>query len=398
MAAKTYFFQGLRDKNHQKRIPQALPLLEYSGYSGVDPWGGRFRFDVNALNIYREKGINYQRGIGEAEWQRPWIIPLGQVVTVFGSVRGDVYQVEDFRNHPSQEKTGGSRFFPQAGLDWKWPFVNSWQKQSFILQPSAELIAAPDTPIGVARKHIPNVDSTDFEFNDANLFSPDRFPGYDRIDTGSRAIYGGEMLATGELFGDVDIFLGQSYSLSKPQFKNNHQGLHRQLSDYVGRVEASPWSWLTLTYRFRLDEKTLDTRLTELGGSIGPAIAKLTGDYVFISRHAGTSNKKDFNQLSLNFSSNFAKNWTFKLGMIQNINKKEDDGGPLEHGIGLLYRDDCFGLGFTVKRQYYRARDVTPTTIYMVTLFLKNIGDFAYSFNPMSNGFFGDKASKNKSF
>lgn len=398
-AAKVYYFQGLRDQNHQKSIPQAFPLLEYSAYSGVDPWGGRFKFDGNFLNIYRENGINYQRGVGEAEWQRPWIIPLGQIVTVFGSAQVGVYKVEDrnrpsqnLRNRPPQTKLGGSRFFPQTGLDWKWPFVNSWQKQSFILQPSGKLIVAPDKAIGVAANHIPNVDSTDFEFNDANLFSADRFPGYDRLDTGSRAIYGGELLSTGELFGDVDIFLGQSYSLSDPQFKNNHQGLKYRPSDYVGRVEASPWSWLTLNYRFRYDEKTWDTRLTELGGSIGPEIAKLAGDYVFISKHAGTPNKKDFKQLSLTLSSHFAKYWTVTVAAKQNIGEKKDGGGPLQRGIGLLYRDDCFGLGFTVSRQYYVARDVQPTTVYLVTLFLKNIGDFGYSLNPNDDALLGNRA------
>jgi LPS-assembly protein len=401
-AAKVYYFQGLRDQNHQKRIPQALPFLEYSAYSGIDPWGGRFKFNGNFLNIYRENGINYQRGIGEVGWQRPWIIPLGQVVTAFGSARGDLYKVENlrnrpsqnFRNHPSQRKMGGSRFFPQTGLDWRWPFVNSWQKQSFVLQPSSKLIVAPDKPIGVETDRIPNVDSTDFEFNDANLFSSDRLPGYDRIDTGSRVVYGGEVLSTGELFGDVNIFLGQSYSLSQPQFKDNHQGLKYRSSDYVGRVEASPWSWLTLNYRFRLDEKTRATRLTELGGSIGPAIAKLAGEYVFISKHAGTPNKRDFKQLFLSLSSKFLKYWTVTVTTRQNLSEKKNGGGPLQRGIGLLYRDDCFGIGFTVSRQYYVAKDVQPTTVYLLTLFLKNIGDFGYGLNPNNNELLGDKTLK----
>jgi LPS-assembly protein len=397
-AAKVYYFQGLRDQNHQKRIPQALPLLEYSAYSGVDPWGGRFKFDGNFLNIYRENGINYQRGVGEVGWQRPWIIPLGQVLTAFGSARGDIYKVENLRNRPSknprnrppqnprnrpsQGKMGGSRFFPQTGLDWRWPFVNSWEKQNFVLQPSSKFIVSPNKPIGAEADHIPNEDSTDFEFNDANLFSSDRLPGYDRIDTGSRVVYGGEVLSTGALFGDVNIFLGQSYSLSKPQFKSNHQGLKYRSSDYVGRVEASPWSWLTLNYRFRLDEKTRATRLTELGGSIGPAIAKLAGDYVFISRHAGTPNRKDFKQLFLSLSSNFTQYWTVMATMRQNINKKKEGGGPLQRGIGFLYRDDCFGLGLTINRQYYRAKDVQPTTIYLVTFWLKGVGNYGYSYNP----------------
>ncbi|MBY0500588.1 MAG: LPS assembly protein LptD [Alphaproteobacteria bacterium] len=400
-AAKMYYFQGLRDKNVQRNIAQALPLIEYSGYSGVDPIGGRFKFDANILNIYREHGINYQRGIGEVGWQRPWMVPFGQVFTAFGSVRGDLYQVEDFRKHPSKKKLGGSRFFPQAGLDWRWPFVNTWQHQSFIVQPAAEIVIAPNKPYGASFSQIPNVDSVDFEFNDANLFSPDRFPGYDRIDTGSRFVYGGEILSTGKWFGDVDIFFGQSYSLSKPILASDEigakqeakQGIGHRFSDYVGRVEASPWSWLTLTYRFRLDRETFNWRVSEIGGGIGPAIARLSGDYVFISRHAGTPNNRDFNQISLNFSSAFVKNWTFVAGIIQNLNKQKDNGGTLQKNIGLLYADDCFGLGITVKRQYYKARDVRPATIVMFNLTLKNIGTYNYSLN-LNNNIFGMNPSQ----
>src|SRR5439155_19635 len=160
---------------------------------------------------------------------------------------------------PPDKKKGGARFFPQTGLEWRWPFINSYcQNQSVVLQPVGQLIAAPDTPIGIKSRRIPNEDSADFEFNDANLFSPDRFPG----------------------------------------------------------------------------------------------------DYVFINKHAGTPDKKDFNQISFTFSSQFTKYWSL-IGLVrQNVRKKKDGGGPLERGIGLIYRDDCFGLGLTIKRQYYRTTDL----------------------------------------
>ena len=39
-------------------------------------------------------------------------------------------------------------------------------------------------------RNIPNEDSSDFEFDETNLFEPDRFPGLDRVDTGTRVAYG----------------------------------------------------------------------------------------------------------------------------------------------------------------------------------------------------------------
>jgi LPS-assembly protein len=424
-AAKIYHFQGLQNADKQDHIAAPLPYLEYNAYSAVDPLGGRFNFNTNFLNLYRESGINYQRGIGEMSWQRPWVANLGQVFTIFASTRGDLYSVEHSKldrnsrerkknkdkdkrmehakkeNRRLRKKKGGARFFPQTGLNWRWPFINAFYDQSVVLQPVGQIIAAPDTPLGVKSRRIPDEDSADFSFNDANLFSWDRFPGYDLIDTGSRAIYGGEILTTGDLFGDVEVFLGQSYSLSKPKHQDKSQGFGRRPSDYVGRVEASPFSWLTLNYRFRLDQKSWNTRISEVGGSIGPDIAKLAGDYVFISKHAGTQNKKDFNQISLTLSSKITKYWTL-IGMLrQDLNhtervgktKKKVGGGPLEQGIGIAYRDDCFGLGLSIKRQYYKDRDLRPATIATVTLFLKNIGDYSYTRN-LSQGLFGERAAK----
>lgn len=432
-AASTYYFQGLRDTDKQKGIAAVLPMLEYSAYSQVDPLGGRFTFDGNLLNLTRQAGAKMQRGVGEVGWQRPVQAPLGQLFTVFGSLRGDLYGIEDFKRRPSHKKRSvkerrstrdetTARFFPQSGIDWRWPFITTLQSQSVVLQPLAQIIAAPDQPFGGEMNRLPNEDSTDFEFNDANLFSPDRFPGYDVIDTGSRAVYGGQVLATGELFGDIELFMGQSYSLSDPKHPltdGRHRGVEKgkgiksRFSDYVGRVEVNPLSWLSLNYRFRLDKESFRERVSEIGGSLGPDIAKLSGNYTFISKRAGTPDNQNFKQISLTFTSQFTKYWSFTANIIHDLNvnsnlfdvskrkkdkkdtEKKDEEGRLSQGVGLTYRDDCFALGVTVTRQFYKSRDLRPGTIFLVSLFLKNIGDFSYSFNP-EKGIFGDSEKKKK--
>lgn len=437
-AIKAYHFQGLRlNLDHQKRIAAPLPIMEYSAYSGTDPFGGRFKFDGNLLNLYRQKGINMQRGIGEVGWQRPLNTPLGQVFTLFASTRGDLYNVEHSQHVGKKEqqerlrmrkpgeskgkerKEGGARFFPQTGLNWRWPFINSFCEQSVVVQPVAQFIAAPSKALGVEARKIPNEDSADPEFNDANLFSPDRFPGYDRIDTGSRVVYGGEMLTTGSLFGDVEIFLGQSYTLSRQESDRKRrgsklqdsklQGLKHRASDYVGRIEANPLSWLTFNYRFRLDQKSFHSRLGEAGAGIGPAIARLSGTYLFVSRHATVLNR-NISQMNLTFSSQFTDEWSFTATLIKNFQKKtlaekiakiDDHHGILSQGVALNYKNDCFGIGFGVTQQNYRARDVKPGIIYAVNFWLKNIGSYNYSGNPVdalfsNTGFFGDKEDPTK--
>lgn len=423
-ALKTYYFQGLRENlDHQKHIAAPLPIAEYSAYSATDPLGGRFKFDGNLLNLYRPRGLNMQRGIGEIGWQRPWNTPSGQIYTTFASVRGDLYSVEHGDSIGPREKRerkkldkekhshldrhvdrdGGARFFPQTGLDWRWPFINSVCQQSFVVSPVAQIIASPSHPIGASNRKIPNEDSQDPEFNDANLFSADRFPGYDRIDRGSRAVYGGDVLMTGNLFGDIEVFFGESYSLAKDQPDRRIKGLHRQASDYVGRVDLNPFNWLSFNYRFRLDQKTFNSRIGEIGGAVGPAIAKLSGTYLFVSRHAGTPENRNISQANITFSSQFTKHWSFFANVIKNFQKRtraeklrniNDHHGILSQGVGLKYRDDCFGLGVSATRQYYKSADVRPATIVMVSLWLKNLGEYPFSFNP-DMGVFGDRKPSN---
>jgi LPS-assembly protein len=416
-AVKTYYFQGLRvPQDHQARIAAPIPIMEYSAYTDPDPLGGRFKFDGNFLNLFREKGINMQRGIGELGWQRPWNTPMGQVFTVFASTRGDLYAVEHSHDLGKQEKKarlergeriekqGGARFFPQTGFDWRWPFINTFCQQSVVVQPVSQLIFAPSHPLGAPNRKIPNEDSLDFEFNDANIFSPDRFPGYDRIDRGSRVVYGGEVLSTGSFTGDVELFLGQSYSLSDPQFKTNLQGLKHRPSDYVGRFAASPYSWLSFNYRLRIDPKSFHSRVAEIEGSLGPSIAKLTGTYLFVSRRAGTPDKRDFSQANFTLSSQITQEWSISAKVIKNFQKKTLDEitqkikthhGILSQGISINYINDCFGAGFGVTQQNYKSADLRPATIFAFNLWLKNLGAYSFSVNP-AYGILGDRKPKEK--
>ncbi len=182
--------------------------------------------------------------------------------------------------------------------------------------------------------------------------------------------------------GDVELFLGQNYSFAR---KNNAideiQGLRNGFSDYVGRLEASPWQNMTVNYRFRLDQKSFSPLISELGGSVGPALAKLSGTYVYLNKKARLGAPRNFDQINLTFSSQFTKNLTFTAMLLQDLNPLQGQSGSLLRGLGLNYRDDCFTFGVSVQRQYFVARDLRPETLFLVSVGFKNIGDFSVPFN-----------------
>lgn len=396
-AASVQYYQGLQNTDIQNRIPAPLPYLEYSAYSDVDPLGGRFTFDGNLLNIVRAEDVKMQRGIGIVGWQRPWLIPSGQVFTLFGSLRGDLYGVQGNSIFTTRRKGGGGRFFPQAGLNWKWPFIAEiFQKQNLVLQPVAQLIGAPVKAVGLEATRVPNIDSLDLIYNDVDLYSPDRYPGYDVIDTGSRATYGLETIATGTVFGDMEFFFGQNYAFdTQTNTLTTLQGMGKGFSDYVGRFQGTPYKWINFIYRFRLEEQTFAPLISEVQAAIGPPIANFSGTYVFLHKNTRLQERtKNFNQMNLVLSSQFAKFWTLRGTLLQDFQRIRDGGGSLVRSLGIMYRDDCFSFGVTVQRQYFVAHDLKPETLYMFTIGFKNVGDFPILSFDMDKGLFGGKYNR----
>ena len=72
---------------------------------------------------------------------------------------------------------------PDVGVEYRYPFVDvePWGTQT--IEPIAQLILRPnETQIG----KFPNEDAQSVVFSDANLFSIDKFSGWDRVEGGGR--------------------------------------------------------------------------------------------------------------------------------------------------------------------------------------------------------------------
>ena len=171
-----------------------------------------------------------------------------------------------------------ARALPQVAVDFRWPFSRDsglWGTQ--LIEPIAQLVVAPQTGNSQLRT-IPNEDSLDFEFTDANLFGFNRFTGIDRLDGGVRAnvaLHGAWYLG-GTTF---DGLVGQSYRTNKDDLFPVASGLHNQVSDIVARATFAPTKWLDLTYRTRLDSETLATHFSDaiatVGGGQVPRVRRL---------------------------------------------------------------------------------------------------------------------------
>ena len=136
-----------------------------------------------------------------------------------------------------------------------------------VLEPLAAFIVSP---YGGNPNDIPNEDSQNFEFDDTNIFSTNRFPGLDRIEGGPRLNYGLRYGLYANNGGSLTALIGQTLRLKADDTFAAQTGLENPRSDFVGRIDLSPSPFVSFYNRFRLDRHTLSLRPNEITPAFRP--------------------------------------------------------------------------------------------------------------------------------
>ncbi len=310
---RSIYYTGYSELDQQSQLPIVAPVLDYSRTLSNLVLGGEVSYKINATSLSRQQAsydpisqaaitnnicangtaetadpalLNknncllrgfpglYSRGSGEVDWRRTVVTDNGQLITPFVQLRGDVASV-DVRDQPGvanylapgEHELG--RFMPTAGLEYRYPFIDvePWGTQT--IEPIAQVILRPnETDIG----QFPNEDSQSLVFDDTNLFSINKFSGWDRVEGGGRLNAGVEYTAQFNRAGTVNALFGQSYQLyglnsftvGDSTNTGLDSGLDKTISDYVGRVSYQPNSTYMFLARARFDEATFAMQRLEL--------------------------------------------------------------------------------------------------------------------------------------
>lgn len=375
-------YQGLTTSVINSNLPYVLPRYEYSFFGEPDALGGRLSIDTSAFNVYRDVGTKTQRGALSATWQRPFTGTLGELYEVAVHVDSAAYNAVNLNQQPnfaSDRDSTLARAQPQVALNFRWPFMRAGGGTQ-IIEPIAQVIAGPQT--GSSRNQdIPNEDSLDFEFSDANLFAWNRYPGIDRLEGGVRvnyALHGAWYIGRTAFDGLV----GQSYRFHKDDTFPVGSGLERKLSDIVARVTFIPASWLDVTYRTRVDPNTGHTRMADAIASAGVPILRLTGGYIYDSvdpynlyLNPGTpaSYLTPRNEITLGAATQFGP-WKLSGFMRRDIKNNEfvSAGG---HGT---YENECFIFDVTAFRRYTSIDNDHGSTTILFQITLKTVGQYGF--------------------
>jgi LPS-assembly protein len=368
-ALRVMHFRGLRRDDDNDRQAFVGPYAVYNAFGTPDARWGRWHFNTQIVSVNRIEGAQNRRLSIDFGWRFPYTHASGWQLVATADLRADLFWVHNVERTGLPTSNGFfARVYPQVVLDWRYPWVRELGNVRQIVEPRVQLVLQPNK---LNTSRISNEDSFDFEFDDSSLFAENRYPGRDRIDDGSRIVYGLSTSFFGNNGGKAEIFIGQSLRFFGD---NNHfrsSGIGRDLSDVVGRVYIKPLRYFDLNYRFRIDPTSLGSRRHELSATAGVPALRVSANYLDLAEGSGGGEFTARRELTIGASSQITENWRAAGSVTYDAVSSRIQ----RFGITATYRDECCTITATFTHGFAVLTDQKATNRFVVTVVLKHLGE-----------------------
>jgi LPS-assembly protein len=385
-------YQGLVSSITQSTLPIVLPYGQYHFVSDPDSFNGRFNLNADAFNVERDLGTNDQRASFTGGYELPFNGPLGQLYQARIQLIAATYDASRLNQQPnfSSIASGSTgRAVPFGALFMDWPFIRPSSLGSQILEPEIQLVAAPN--IGISQNdRIPNEDSLDLEYSDANLFDLNRYPGIDRIEGGARvdyAMHAAWYLPNSAL---LDGIIGQSYRFHKDDDYLPESGLNQNISDIVGRVTLAPKPWFNLTYRTRMSHTDFHPKMIDATASFGTPMLNFSGGYLYANTNPYVLYNQAFQldnpssfpasyyvarrEFTANAGTSFGA-WSLSAGTERNLTTGQFDEANFSAG----WQNECLGINLIYDERFTSFNLDNGNTTVLLQINFKTLGNVGFN-------------------
>jgi LPS-assembly protein len=429
----TMWLQGLSDRNHfamqfyqfgglllgdtSAAEARVHPVIDWNYIYGQPVLGGELGFNVNAQSLSRDNGTDSNRVTVDANWRRKLIDRLGQVWTPFAYARADVTQFTNGYDPDAAmmiEEDTVTRAIAATGVTYAYPFVAHSSVGAHVVEPIGQIIARPGY---VSQRRLPVEDAKSLVWDDTLLFDVDKFSGWDRMETGTRANVGLQYTFQANGGGYARFIAGQSFHLAGTNpftdpgqtpytYVNSNgdrinyvgsnfspnSGLDTDRSDYVLGAYLAPISNFRFVSQTRLDEADLAIKRQSLYGQTNLGALSLQAQYNYVRDDPTIGTFSSQQEVLAGAGLKISDRWSLHGLARFDI----DDNSWLQEQLQLKYSDECFVLtaSYTQTHIENQALDIRPDQTIMLRFELKHIGQFSYKTDAVDHIFSENQPSK----
>lgn len=363
-SARLYSFHSIRAGDNNAILPGVV-----AGYTRIHRFsppviGGQASVTFDSFGLLRSSntdvvGRDDARGSVRLDWQRSWIFGPGFVLTAMARSTSDLYAIAQDSNYPGTVV----RTVPVGAVELRWPLVKSEKGGgSQVLEPIIQLIASPNTAPAV-----PNEDSTQLAFDEGNLWSLDRYPGYDGVEFGPRANVGVRWTRFSRSGWTMGAVAGRVFRQEATQGFSAASGLGGVRSDWLAGVHLSSPSGISLTGRAVFNDSFAVARAeAQLGWTTNRMY--LATSYIKLAADPAQNLPTDTSEWALGASYKFNRNWTGRTNWRYDFQAEKATSAS----VGVNWHNECLGVDLYLSRRFTSSTSVTATT--SVGLFVDLIG------------------------
>lgn len=377
----TYFagrlinFQSLRAGELGSATPYLLTDATYLRRFSLGPLGGEGMLRVAGHTHTRQSSVTTDSvddaddvaegsdmgrlSIG-ADWRRDWITTGGIVVAALGEARMDAYQVQD------DARYGGStsRTFGAAAVELRWPWVRAGSGGQDVIEPVAQIVWS-DSSGGL----IPNEDSRLVEFDESNLFSLNRFPGSDAVETGTRLALGLSWTRIAEAGWSYGVTAGRVFRDRPVASFGAASGLSGSTSDWMIGATLDTPGGLQVAGRV-IASSNFDVTRGEMHAAFTTSRYSISAGYINSIADPVEARVDRVSDIVLSGSYQFTPQWS---GTASGRYDFVADGYS-RVDMGLTYRNECASFDLSVSRRLTTSTNLQPSTTIDVSFGLIGFG------------------------
>lgn len=358
-------FESLRTGEDNSLLPTLVGDIDYHKRFSPDVIGGQVNLRFQLHGHYRESdadriGRDVQRSSARLEWKRSWTLNNGMVAALHARGAADLYGI--FQDSSFRREELRTAAFGAAEL--RWPLERQTARARHLLEPVAQLVWSPRSTVSV-----PNEDSVVVEFDEGNLFSLGRFPGYDRYEQGTRLNLGLSYTRYDPAGWSTGVTVGRVVRMRDLGQFTEGSGLSGQASDWLVTTHIGGLGGLSLLNRALFGDD-LSPDKNELRLAYAGRRGELAASYIWLEADPAESRPSDTSELTMTGKLGIGRQWVASTELRYDFEANR----PSRAGLGLGYRNECVTIDLSVSHRYASSTSSSADTDLGLQVSLNGFG------------------------